>query len=375
MWLPIPLRAVLGVVCLLLCPQGAFAAEDEIGAAQQASRGDAEPDRAENADGSETAEPCLRPPVALRYLRRPREATRLALTTCDGEANAEAIVPLSLLARAFRAPLPSDAELVAGADSERWLVPGIRRMDPGLLLRLQALADRWPDREIVVVSGHRPHARRGSRHRHGRALDVRVEGVPRAEVAAFAQSLPETGVGYYPNSSFTHIDVRRRATYWVDRSGPGEPADYGPWPRTEGQAVADSSDSVGDSPAQAPSVEDDAVVAAQLPDDIAQPSASNGALGTPTVEAARNDAQVAERAEQTAVPVGPEPAAPDQGEVGEVTERLLRDVQVALGNVDFDPEVLRAAGEGQTQSPAVVVRREPLPGGARRVGIDWTPPW
>ncbi|MEZ4248989.1 MAG: hypothetical protein R3B99_12185 [Polyangiales bacterium] len=34
------------------------------------------------------------------------------------------------------------------------------------------------------------------------------------------------GVGYYPNSSFVHFDVRRRSAYWVDRSGPGEAPEY-----------------------------------------------------------------------------------------------------------------------------------------------------
>src|SRR5690606_9609465 len=40
----------------------------------------------------------------------------------------------------------------------------------------------------------------------------------------------QTGVGYYPNSYFVHMDVREDRGYWVDRSGPGEPADYGRWP-------------------------------------------------------------------------------------------------------------------------------------------------
>jgi hypothetical protein len=30
------------------------------------------------------------------------------------------------------------------------------------------------------------------------------------------------GVGYYPNSSFVHLDVRETNTYWVDYAGPGE---------------------------------------------------------------------------------------------------------------------------------------------------------
>jgi hypothetical protein len=42
----------------------------------------------------------------------------------------------------------------------------------------------------------------------------------------FARELSETGVGYYPNSLFTHIDVRQRSVLWVDLSRPGEAARY-----------------------------------------------------------------------------------------------------------------------------------------------------
>ena len=28
------------------------------------------------------------------------------------------------------------------------------------------------------------------------------------------------GVGYYPNSSFVHLDVRNHFSYWVDYAGP-----------------------------------------------------------------------------------------------------------------------------------------------------------
>ncbi|HEY0711832.1 MAG TPA: hypothetical protein VGF45_04105, partial [Polyangia bacterium] len=35
------------------------------------------------------------------------------------------------------------------------------------------------------------------------------------------------GVGYYPNSSFVHLDIRRGASaFWIDYSGPGENAIY-----------------------------------------------------------------------------------------------------------------------------------------------------
>jgi hypothetical protein len=34
--------------------------------------------------------------------------------------------------------------------------------------------------------------------------------------------LDDVGVGYYPNSSFLHLDVRACPMQWVDYAGPGE---------------------------------------------------------------------------------------------------------------------------------------------------------
>lgn len=187
-----------------------------------------------HADEPDTAA-CLREPVRIHHLRRPEETLRVSLTDCEGRANLDALVPLSVVARAWQTPRPSaeDIDAWARAHPERagaWISDTQRRLHPGLLVRLQALADQWPDREIIIVSGHRPRARRTSRHRSGRALDLQIEGVHRAEVARFARTLRATGVGFYPRSTFTHVDVRDDVAFWIDRSGPGERADYGPWP-------------------------------------------------------------------------------------------------------------------------------------------------
>ncbi len=190
------------------------------------------------------AAPCLSRPVRIvRAHARPPEARRLALTRCDGSPNLEALDALSVLARPKGVERPSRAAIRRFRRSARpsvrarFVARGIARLHPGLLVRLQAIASRWPGRAIEIVSGYRPRARRTSRHRHARALDLRVAGVPRHRVARFARSLSETGVGYYPRSTFTHVDVRARSVYWVDRAGPGERPDYGPWPPSS-EAVA-----------------------------------------------------------------------------------------------------------------------------------------
>jgi hypothetical protein len=58
------------------------------------------------------------------------------------------------------------------------------------------------------------------------AVDFMIPGVPNEALRDFCLTFANTGVGYYPNSSFLHLDVRDQATYWIDRSGPGEPPQY-----------------------------------------------------------------------------------------------------------------------------------------------------
>ncbi|MFW5876392.1 MAG: YcbK family protein [Myxococcota bacterium] len=205
---------------------------DETGTGEETGTGDEDEAGTEDPGGEpgESEEPCLEEPVVVVRVRsQPWEAQRLSLTRCDGKPHRGAIDALSILARPRGVERPS-AEERAGAPDDDHVAPGVARLHPGLLTRLQALADRWPGRRIEIVSGFRPDARNTSRHHHARALDLRVQGVGRRDVSDFARTLDHTGVGFYPNSVFTHVDVRRREAYWVDRSAPGEPADYGPWP-------------------------------------------------------------------------------------------------------------------------------------------------
>jgi uncharacterized protein YcbK (DUF882 family) len=96
---------------------------------------------------------------------------------------------------------------------------------------LAYLADHFNGRTIVVLSAYR--SRKGdesdtSRHSTGEAIDIRVEGVPNEVLRDYCLTLDKVGVGYYPRSSFVHIDVRSKAVYWVDWSRPGEPPLYLP---------------------------------------------------------------------------------------------------------------------------------------------------
>ena len=48
-----------------------------------------------------------------------------------------------------------------------------------------------------------------SLHMEGRAIDVRLPGVPRADLRDAALSLRAGGVGYYPREQFVHLDIGR----------------------------------------------------------------------------------------------------------------------------------------------------------------------
>lgn len=142
-----------------------------------------------------------------------------------------------------------------------------RAPNPRLLSVLTKVSDHFGGRRIVVISGYRPaggYTRETSRHTRGDAIDLRIDGVPVTAIRDYCRSLPELGCGYYPRSQFVHVDVRDRAAYWIDWSGPGEAPQYRrPANATEDASGADEASAVDeggeaegavvDAPADAPS--------------------------------------------------------------------------------------------------------------------------
>jgi uncharacterized protein YcbK (DUF882 family) len=106
-----------------------------------------------------------------------------------------------------------------------WRTGKETRVPERLLWYLYLVGQRF-DKPIHIVSGYRSKERKTSRHRHGKAVDFRVEGVDPKEVWEYCKRFDRVGIGYYPNSNFVHLDVRDKSYYWIDESGPGEEADY-----------------------------------------------------------------------------------------------------------------------------------------------------
>lgn len=102
--------------------------------------------------------------------------------------------------------------------------------NPRLALLLARISDNFGGRPIRIVSGFRPaggRTRESSRHTKGRATDIRVHGVPNRVVWEYCRRIDHAGCGYYPRSTFVHVDARRHRTQWVDWSRPGRRARYG----------------------------------------------------------------------------------------------------------------------------------------------------
>lgn len=120
--------------------------------------------------------------------------------------SAGSYVPLALTAidRFFRDPLngeikPIDPKLLdllyelhakVGADAPFTVVCGYRSPKTNAALRARSRA----------VAEH-------SLHMEGKAVDIKIAGVPLAKLHKAALEMKAGGVGYYPKSGFIHVDV------------------------------------------------------------------------------------------------------------------------------------------------------------------------
>lgn len=101
----------------------------------------------------------------------------------------------------------------------------VGHMDPQLFDLMhnvkQSLKTRV-DLSFQIISGYRAPATnntlrntrgggvaKNSLHMQGKAIDIRLPGVPLAELRDAALSLQAGGVGYYPKDQFIHIDTGR----------------------------------------------------------------------------------------------------------------------------------------------------------------------
>lgn len=241
---------------------------------------------------------CLHPAINFARLGQATDVT-FSLTTCAGGTAPGAVDNLSILARPYDVPAPGPASQPqsvlalpkkmakpskALATDTNELAPGIRRVDPGLVTRIQAIADKFPGKTITLVSGYRP-ASKGSPHQAARAFDIRIDGVTNENLVAFCKTLQDTGCGYYPNSYFVHVDVRAPGTghvYWIDTSGPGEKPNYvKQWPPPLPEKLPAKKDAPAEELPSVPATTDTKEIGPlEDADDDAQATANNNAAPT-----------------------------------------------------------------------------------------------
>jgi LysM repeat protein len=148
----------------------------------------------------------------LKYARQPEQPGKLELYTYRSQFRGR-VVENGRVSPAARGAISS----LLGAKGSRPAVP------ERLIRLLVRVSDTFGGRPIRVVSGYRTSSYfADSRHKQSAAVDFYVAGVPNAVVRQYLLLFDEVGVGYYPNSSFLHLDVRDSAMQWVDYAGPGE---------------------------------------------------------------------------------------------------------------------------------------------------------
>ena len=95
----------------------------------------------------------------------------------------------------------------------------IAPIDTRLLDLLYLITQLSGKEEIIVISGYRSPSTNAYLHRKkkgvaqnsyhtlGRAIDIRIEGMPLQALRDLAIGLRAGGVGYYPSSGFVHLDT------------------------------------------------------------------------------------------------------------------------------------------------------------------------
>jgi uncharacterized protein YcbK (DUF882 family) len=142
------------------------------------------------------------------YFENRHEAETFALLDASGDAQPDVLKQFSHFVRCWR----------TGRE---------KPMHPRTIEIISAMADHFGVDHIDIVSGYRarPYGAPHSKHFLGRAMDIKVPGVPAKVVAKWVwENFRHIGVGYYPKQQFVHIDSRDMDVRWVDTSSHGESA-------------------------------------------------------------------------------------------------------------------------------------------------------
>ena len=140
------------------------------------------------------------------FFENRNESLEVALLDPSGAVSTDALAELSHFVRCIR------------TDRERPIHPRLAEI-------VARTASAFGPRRVEVVSGYRaaPFGAPHSKHFVGRAMDLKLSGVPARKVAAWVwHNFRGVGVGLYPVQGFVHIDVRDTDVKWLDLARHGE---------------------------------------------------------------------------------------------------------------------------------------------------------
>jgi uncharacterized protein YcbK (DUF882 family) len=185
-------------------------------------------------------------------------------------------------------------------------------IEPRLVHLLAAVSNHFGSRKVEIISGFRPYSQlqhtAHSNHNIGKAVDFRVLGVPNEVVRDYCRTLRDVGCGYYPNSTFVHMDVREKSSFWIDYSRPGEPPRYNAPNLDADEGTSDVGEEAHMAPAPADDTPDNDGPAEATSEPPAAPSASPSAVPAPATAPA--PAQSAPQVPSWGVSPVPSPSLP-----------------------------------------------------------------
>lgn len=156
-----------------------------------------------------------------------KESATVALARCDGSASPEGVDQVSLLVRPSGIARPKESLATLSKVRGPELAPGIRRVDPRLVERLELVADHFHKSgqsprillAPVAPSSQSTGGRRGTTH----SLDFRMESVTGEALASFCKTLPDATCESSPHGTFVRLELRGSGVAHVADADPLAP--------------------------------------------------------------------------------------------------------------------------------------------------------
>ncbi len=177
-----------------------------------------------------------KPDKADKAGKKPKQTREAAVRKSAKNAKKGAVLSLQSYTGSWSGPVFKHGKISESARTSiekvlaAWRTGQHQPINDRLIRILVKVSAHFGGKPIRVVSGYRPYSSKQytphSRHNTGHAVDFSIPGVSNRQLRDYCRTLANVGCGYYPNSSFVHLDVRESSAHWVDFSGPGQAPRY-----------------------------------------------------------------------------------------------------------------------------------------------------